>query len=329
MKKILLFLLAVVLVSCGIILLRPTQKQENPPLRVAEVTHSLFYAPWYVAIEKGYFTEENLKLEVVVSPGADKVSAAVLSGDVDIGLCGIEAAIYIEQGKEKNHLQTFAGLTKRDGSFIVARHPMPSFTLDDLRGKQIIGGRKGGIPEMALESMLREHQIDPEKDVTINTSIEFAGMQGAFIGGTGDFVTLFEPIASTLVKQKYGYIVGAVGSYSKEVPYTAFLSKKSYLEKHPKTIHSFTKAISKGLAYVHNHSATDIAKTIQPQFPSINLDILTTAIENYKQANVWKENVMISQQELERLQNIMIEASQITAPADYHKIVNTRYFDHE
>lgn len=194
MKKIIISL--VCLLFLLLIFIFAFDKKDNNNLvkvKVAEVAHSIFYAPQYVAINKGYFKEEGIDIDLILTPGADKVTAAVLSGDVDIGFCGTEATIYVYNGGEKDYLQTFAGLTQKDGTFLVARENYDNFKISDVKGKTIVGGRKGGMPEMTLEWALKENGIDPKNDVNIDTSIEFAAMQGAFIGGTGDFVTLFDP----------------------------------------------------------------------------------------------------------------------------------------
>jgi len=220
MKKLIICVVAIIIVIIGI-LANPFKKEKSTELTtvtVAEVAHTIFYAPWYAALEQGYFEEEGLDIDVILTPGADKVAAAVLSGDVDIGFCGPEATIYIYNQTEKDYLKTFAGLTKKDGTFIVSREYIKDFTLQDLLGKSVVGGRKGGMPEMTFEMSLRKNGIDPVTDLTIDTSIEFAAMQGAFIGGTGDFVTLFEPNASEVEAQGLGYIVASVGELGGEPP---------------------------------------------------------------------------------------------------------------
>ena len=192
-KKILAIIATLVIIILAIFAIKNINKESGlTKIKVAEVAHSVFYAPQYAAISEGYFEEQGLDIELILTPGADKVMAAVLSGDVQIGFSGTEATIYVYQENEKDYVMTFAGLTKKDGSFLIAREKIENFTLDDLKGKYIIGGRIGGMPEMTLEWALKQNGIDPKKDVTIDTSIAFAAMQGAFIGGTGDFVSLFE-----------------------------------------------------------------------------------------------------------------------------------------
>ena len=230
-KRIIISLIIILfLFSMFIICKKINKKEDNlEHIKVAEVTHSVFYAPLYVAIEKGYFQDYGLDIELILTPGADKVSAAVLSNDVEIGFCGPESSIYVYNGKEKDYIQSFAGLTKRDGQFIVSRKNIKNFKMEDLIGKEVLAGRKGGMPVLNFENALINSNID-KNEVNINTSIEFSALSGSFIGGQGDFVNLFEPNATKLEKEGYGYVVGSVGMISGEVPYTAFNAKKSYIK---------------------------------------------------------------------------------------------------
>ena len=263
-------------------------------MKVAEVTHSIFYAPQYVAHSLGYFEEEGLDVEILLVPGADKVTAAVLSGDVQIGFCGSEATIYIYNQGEKDYLINFAALTKRDGSFLVSREKYENFTLDDLKGKTVIGGRKGGMPEMTFEWSLKQNGIDPKKDLIIDTSVAFASMAGSFISGNGDFVTLFEPQALQIEQQGYGYVVASIGELGGVVPYTAYNAKKSYIEKHEKEIDGFTKAIQKGLDYVRTHSDEDVAKIITSYFPDTSMNDLIKIIKRYRNNDSWFQTTKIT-----------------------------------
>lgn len=221
---------------------------------------------------------------------------------------------------------TFAGLTKRDGSFIVSRTPIDNFTLDDLKGKYIIGGRKGGMPEMTLEYTLKEHGINPNEDLTIDTSVAFAAMSGAFIGGTGDFVALFEPNALELQKQELGYIVAYLGELGGEVPYTAYNARKSYIEENPKVIEGFTKAIDKALKYVAEKDSETIANHIIDYFPDTALNDLITIVEEYKEGDAWKTNITINEDEWTHIQDIIIEAGELSSYAPYNDLIYTKYF---
>ena len=302
------------------------EKNNLTKIKLAEVTHSIFYAPQYVAINEGYFEDEGLEIELILTPGADKVMAAVLSKDVDIGFSGSEATIYVYQNGEKDYVQTFAGLTQKDGSFLVAREKYDNFKLEELKGKYVIGGRAGGMPEMTFEWALRQNGIDPQKDLTIDTSIAFAAMQGAFIGGTGDFVTLFEPNATSVEKEGLGYVVAYIGELGGSVPYTAYNARKSYIENNPKIIKSFCNAIQKGLDYVKNNDPETIAQKIISFFPDTSRSDLTKMIERYKNGNAWKEKININEEEWNHLQDIMIASKELTEKSPYDKLIYTKYF---
>lgn len=326
LKKLILPMILVILVV-GIVLFKHFNVNDNKlkKVKVAEVTHSIFYAPQYVAHALGYFEEEGLDVEIILAAGADKVTAAVLSGDVEIGFCGSEATIYVYNNGEKDYLVTFAGLTKRDGSFIVSREKYDNFTLNNLKGKTIIGGRIGGMPEMTLEWTLKEAGLDVKSDLTIDTSIAFASMSGAFIGGTGDFVSLFEPNALQIEKQGYGYVVASLGELGGVVPYTAYNARKSYIEQNPDVIKSFTKAIQKGLDYVHSHNSSEITDVIIKYFPDTSRTDLEKIIERYKNIDSWFDTTYITEDNFNHIQEIAKNAGQLDNFAPFDKLVNNDY----
>ena len=326
LKKLILPIILVILVV-GIVLFKHFNVNDNKlkKVKVAEVTHSIFYAPQYVAHALGYFEEEGLDVEIILAAGADKVTAAVLSGDVEIGFCGSEATIYVYNNGEKDYLVTFAGLTKRDGSFIVSREKYDNFTLNNLKGKTIIGGRIGGMPEMTLEWTLKEAGLDVKSDLTIDTSIAFASMSGAFIGGTGDFVSLFEPNALQIEKQGYGYVVASLGELGGVVPYTAYNARKSYIEQNPDVIKSFTKATQKGLDYVHSHNSSEIADVIIKYFPDTSRTDLEKIIERYKNIDSWFDTTYITEDNFNHIQEIAKNAGQLDNFAPFDKLVNNDY----
>jgi len=293
-------------------------------ITVAEVTHSAFYAPWYVAIENGYFEENNIDVEVVLTSGANNVVAAVLSGDVEIGLCGPEATIYIYNEGEKDYVRTFAGLTKRDGQFIVSRDKDKNFEIKDLIGKEILAGRVGGMPELNFENALRNSDVDL-KSVNINTTIDFASLSSAFIGGTGDYVNLFEPNARMLEKMGYGYVVGSIGQLSGEMPYTAFNARKSYIEKNKDLINRFTKSINKGLEFVKNNNSEDIANVIIEQFPDTSINDLISIVDRYKTYDSWLSTPYISKESFENLEDIMIKSNQLDKYVSYKDLIINFY----
>ncbi|MEN2775535.1 ABC transporter substrate-binding protein [Acetivibrio clariflavus] len=300
-------------------------KSEYQTVRLSEVTRSVFYAPQYVALNKGFFEEEGLKIELTSGQGADKVMTAVLSDQVDIGFSGPEAAIYVYNEGKEDYAVVFAQLTKRDGSFLVSRNPEPDFKWSNVRGKTIIGGRKGGVPEMTLEYVLKKNNIIPGKDVYIDTSVQFALMGPAFTGGKGDYVTLFEPVASAVEKEGKGYIVASIGAESGEIPYTAYYAKKSYIEKNKDVIEKFTRAIYKGQKWVEENSPEEIAKVIQPSFPDSDLDILTTVAKRYKEIDAWCKDPIMSKESLELLQRVMKEAGELEKEAKYEDLVTTEF----
>lgn len=326
-KKVIIWIVAGILVFLlAALVLFDLNKEDSKDKKLtevtlAEVTHSIFYAPQYVAIEKGYFEEVGIDIELILTSGADKVTAAVLSGDADIGFCGSEGTIYVYQGGEKDYLKTFAQLTQKDGSFIVAREKINDFTLEDLKGKEILGGRAGGMPEMTLEYALKENGIDPKKDVNINTSIEFASMGGAFIGGEGDFVTLFEPNALELEKEGYGYVVASLGELGGIVPYTSYSARISYIEENKELIENFTKAIQKGIDYVHNHSDEEVAKAIINQFPDTSIEDIAKVVKRYRNIDAWPKTTEFSEDSFNHLQDIMIDYGAIDEKVPYAKLM--------
>lgn len=324
--SIILFLIVITVLIFGIFQNKKQEDNNLTKVTVAEVAHSIFYAPQYAAISEGYFEEEGINLELILTPGANNVMAAVLSGDVQIGFSGTEATIYVYNGGEEDYPVTFAGLTQKDGAFLVSREKIENFKLEDLKGKTVIGGRKGGMPEMTFEWALRQNNIDPTKDVTIDTSIEFSAMQGAFIGGTGDFVTLFEPNATSVEKQRLGYVVAYIGTLGGEVPYTAYNARKSYIEKNPEIIKGFTKAIDKGLKFVLENDAKTIANSIIEFFPDTEINDLTTMINRYKENEAWRKSIVINENEWKHIQDIMIASGELEEYVSYEDLIYDKYF---
>lgn len=297
------------------------KKTNTTKVTVAEVAHTIFYAPQYVAIEKGYFEEYGIDVNLILTAGADKVTAAVLSGDADIGFCGSEGTIYVYNAKEKDYLKTFAQLTQKDGSFLVSRKKFDNFTLDDLKGKSVIGGRAGGMPEMTFEWALKQNGIDPKNDLEIDTSITFAAMGGAFIGGQGDFVTLFEPNALEIEQQGYGYVVASIGELGGVVPYTSYSARESYIKKNSELINNFTKAIQKGLDFVHNSSDKEVAEAILSQFPDTSLNDLEKVVARYRKIDAWPKTTKFSEESFNHLQDIMMDNGVLNNKVSYDKLI--------
>lgn len=324
MKKIIILITCIVIaVICLIFYSFYSSKESNnlTKVKVAEVTHSVFYAPQYIALEKGFFKEEGLDIELTLTSGADNVMAAVLSGDADIGLSGSEATIYVYNQGEKDYIKTFAQLTQKDGSFLVSRENIKDFKVEDLKGKYIIGGREGGMPEMTLEYALKQKGIDPKKDLTIDTSIDFASMAGAFIGGTGDFVALFEPLATKVVNEGYGYKVAQLGTLTDNIPYTAYNAKTNYLEKSKDTIKAFERAIQKGLDFVHEKTSDEITTAIMNQFPDTSYNDIKSAVESYKKNDTWPKNTTFTKESFDHMQDIVIEAGFLNKKVSYNDLI--------
>jgi len=309
--------MALTLAACG--------QQDRIKITLSEVTHSVFYAPQYVAINLGFFEEQGLEVELSNGQGADKVMTAVLSGQVDIGFAGPEASIYVYNEGREDYAVVFAQLTKRDGSFLVGRTAEPDFKWENLRGKFIIGGRKGGVPEMTLEYVLKKHGLVPNQDLIVDTSIQFAAMAGAFTGGEGDYVTLFEPTATMLEKEGKGYVLASVGMESGEIPYTAYFAKKSYIEKNKDIIQKFTNAIYKGQQWVDQHTPKEIAEVIRPSFPDTDLEILEAVAQRYKEIDAWCKDPIMTEEALNRLQDVMEEAGELKNRAPHDKIVDNSF----
>lgn len=289
--------------------------KENK-IKVAEVTHSVFYAPWYVALENKYF--DNLDIEVILTSGANNVAAAVLSGDVEIGFCGPEATIYIYKEKNQDYIKSFAGLTKRDGQFLVLRNNVKYHDFKDIEGLTILAGRSAGMPLLNFTNALKKENI---KNVTIDDSVDFANLTSAFIAGQGDGVNLFEPNATKLVKEGYGFIADSIGTYSGVVPYTAFNAKKSYIEKNQDIIKTFYKGIEKGLDFVHNHTEEEIADVIIKQFPDTSRNDLITMIKNYKNADSWFKTPEITEESFKNLEDIMIDNKELETYVNFKDLI--------
>jgi len=302
-----------------------SNQSDLKKITVMEVTHSVFYAPHYIAISEGFFEEEGLKIDLIDGKGADKVMAALLSGQIDIGFMGPEASVYVYNQGMEDYAINFAQLTQRDGSFIVSREASPEFTMEDLRGKELLGGRKGGMPNMTLEYVLKKNNLVPGKDLNVRTDIQFDVMAGAFAGGEGDYTTLFEPTASLMEKEGKGYVVASVGAESGYIPFTAYSARKSYLEKNPETIQNFTRGLYKGMLWVENHSAEEVAKSLQPHFPDADLDILVNVVNRYRSIGAWAPDLVMTQEGLDRLQDVMTEAGELNKKVPYDAIVNTDF----
>lgn len=324
MRKAVAVLVAVALLAVGLV---GCKKDDDglQTVRVCEVTHSIFYAPQYAAIALGYFADEGIAIELSNGQGADAVMAAVLSGNIDVGFAGPEASIYVYNEGNADYTQVFAQITQRDGSFLIGREKDDDFTWDKVKGKVVLPGRRGGVPYMTLEHVLRKNGIDPTKDTTLDNSVQYAMMTAAFTGGTGDYVTAFEPTASMLQQKGQGYIVASVGEASGDIPYTAYFAKKSYIEQNSDLIQRFTNAVYRGQQWVATHSAAEIAALVADQFPDTELALLEKAVESYRAIDAWNETPVMGKAGFDRLQSVMTEAGELTKTADFDKVVNNTF----
>ena len=309
MKKIFSFLLALVLpatmlLGCG------SSDGSMTVVRLSEVTHSVFYAPQYVAMSQGFFADEGLEIQLTNGGGADKVMSAVVSGQCDIGLAGPESCIYVYNQGMEDYPKIFAQLTKRDGSFLVGRTD-EDFSWENLRGKTIIGGRKGGVPEMTLEYVMDQNGVTPHVDAVVDTSVQFNMMAGAFTGGQGDYVALFEPTATEVELSGNGYILCSIGEESGEIPYTAYFASQSYIQSNPQVIQGFTNAIAKAQAWIAQHTDREVAEAIASYFPDTSLDLLEQVTARHRAIDAWTATPVMEQQALERLETVMEHAGEL------------------
>ena len=319
--------LAVTALPMGVFAAKKDSTEEKlTKVTLNEVAHSIFYAPQYVAIEEGYFNEEGLDLTLVTGFGADKTMTAVISGEADIGFMGAEASVYAYQEGATDPVVNFAQLTQRAGNFLVAREEIPDFKWEDLKGEKVLGGRKGGMPEMVFEYILKKNGIDPQKDLTIDQSIDFGSTAAAFTGDDSAAYTVeFEPSATILEKEGAGYVVASLGEASGYVPYTSYSTKASYMKENPEIIQKFTDALQKGMDYVQNHTPEEIAEVIAPQFKETDLETITAIVKRYYDQDTWKENLIFEKDSFELLQDILEDAGELTDRTAYENLVQTEY----
>ena len=312
---------AALLAGCN----RAAEEEGLTLVRLSEVTRSVFYAPQYAAIELGFFEDEGLEIDLITSDGADRVMTALLTGAVDIGFSGPEAALYVYIQGRADHAVVFAQVTQRDGSFLIAREPMPNFSWEDIRDSYVLAGRRGGMPYMALEYVVRQEGLLPGADVTLNTTIQFAAMVSAFIGGTGDFVTAFEPVASTLELEGRGFVVASVGEASGAIPYTAYYALGSFIESNPDVVQSFTNAVARGQEWVMQNTPEHVAEVIKPFFPDADPVILASAIARYMEIEAFAPVPMITYESFDRMQRVMESAGELSQRAPFDSLIDNSF----
>ena len=329
MKKYLIIGLIIILIVVGVVTYFVTKDKTKTAsiqkIRLNEVTRSVFYAPQYVAIAKGFMEEEGLEIEITTGQGADKVMTAVLAGQSDIGFAGPEASIYVYNEGKEDYCQVFAQLTQKDGSFLISREHTDNFSWQDLKGKTIIPGRKGGVPYMTFEYVLKKNGLNPKTDLVLDDSIKFDLMAGAFTGGTADYVTLFEPTATMTEQAGKGYIVASVGEASGEIPYTAYFAKKSYIEENSNIIQKFTNAIYKGQKWVEEHTMQEVAEAIKDFFPDTDVNLLAQVLQSYKDIDAWKTDPIMKEESYNLLQTVIEEAGKLKQRAPFDKVINNSF----
>lgn len=320
MKKFISLLIVMLLITSMVLTGCNEKPAENQKIRLIEVTHSIFYTPQYVALEQGLFEKQGLSIELTNGGGADKCMAAMVSGEADIAFMGPEASVYVYLQGRDDLAVNFAQLTQRDGSFIVGREKDDNFTIDKLKGHTILGGRKGGMPLMALEYVLKQNNLTPGVDIDVRTDVQFDMMAGAFASGEADYTTLFEPLASTFELQGNGYVLESVGRLAGYIPYTCYSALGSYIEKNPEIIQGFSNALYEAMSWVEEHDAKEVAEVILPQFPDTDVEFLAKIVQTYKDLNAWNPDLVLGEDGYNRLIDIMILAGEIEEGAPYDKI---------
>ena len=323
MKKLLVLIMASVLALCSFA--GCGKSGDANTIELNEVTHSVFYAPLYIAIENGYFEEENITVNLTNGGGADKSMTAILSGTADIALMGPETVVYVHNQGKKDAPKVFGQLTQRDGSFLVSRNDEPNFSWENLRGKEILAGRKGGVPAMTFEYMMSELGMENEVDYTLNFDVQFNLMTGAFIGGTADYCTVFEPTASEYESNGTWHVVASVGQQSGEIPYTSFIALESYLNKNPDTVKGFLSALKKAFEFLANHTDKEVAEAIVKQFPSTTITSLEASVKNYRKIDAWRTDMRATESSFDRLQSVMINAGELDAKVDFNSLVDNSF----
>ena len=324
-KRIIALFTIMALTALSLCGCRKEKDETLQKVTLNEVAHSIFYAPQYVAIELGYFEDEGIKLDLVTGYGADKTMTAVISEEADIGFMGSESSVYVYAQGADDYVVNFAQLTQKAGNFLVGREAMEDFEWHDLIGTDVLGGRKGGMPEMVFEYILKQNGIDPARDLSIDQSIDFGSTAAAFSGGQGDYSVEFEPGATTLEKEGVGYVVASLGVDSGYVPYTAYCAKGSYIEKNSDIIQGFTNALQKGMEYVNTHTPEEIAKVIAPQFEETDIDTITTIVKRYYDQDTWKDNLIFEESSFDLLQDILETAGELSQRAPYDKLITTEF----
>lgn len=318
MKKKFLSLFCATVMAVAIPVAFTGCKNTEGVIKINEVTHSVFYAPLYLADALGYFKDEGYEIELTNGGGADKTMAAVLSGSADVGFCGPEAVIYTNIGGSDDAPKVFGQMTSCDGSFLVGRKSEPDFKWENLEGKNVLAGRPGGVPLMTFQYICKEKGVNPN----FITNVQFDSMTAAFEGGVGDYVTIFEPAASEYQKAGKGYIVASVGEAGGEIPYTCFMAKESFIKANPKKVDAILRSVTKATKYIYEHDVAEVADHISSYFDS-SKESITTSLSNYKRINTWVKNMAMKETSFNRLQDVIENAGELSKRVNFADIVLT------
>lgn len=334
MKK--LSILLVIFVSVFSLVFTGCKKNDNNKIRISEVTHSIFYAPLYVAMNKGYFEEEGLEIELTNAGGSDTVMSSLISKSADIGLMGPESVVYVRNNGMKNAPIVFAQLTACDGSFLVGRTDEGNaFSWENLKGSHIIGGRKGGMPAMTLQYILEQHSLKPgaeigeNVDTVLDTTIAFNLTASSFVAGTGDYCTMFDPVASQCEIDGTGYIVSALGDEVSDIPYTAFTATSNYLKNNKDKIDKFMRALKKGYDYLFsaftNNNDDQIISSLKPSFSTTSDQLITASVKNYMGIGAYASSFVLKESSWNRMLDIIDNAGELTSRVAWNDAVDTSF----
>jgi NitT/TauT family transport system substrate-binding protein len=312
-------------VACAGLLAGPTTVKAQD-VKLNEVLRSLFYTPQYVALRIGAFEQEGIKIAGPKTTwGAQATLTEIVSGNSDIALIGPEAVALTQQAGPDRRLINFAALTNTDGSFILSKTPMPNFKIADLKGKTIVTSGKGSTPVLVLEHLIRQAGLDPAKDVTIRNIPVSANVLPSYLEPNTQFGQSFEPGITQMVSQGKGHRVASVGALLGAVPYTAYATTVSYLEKNPKVIQGFTNAIYKALIWTDTHSPQEIAKLIAPDFKNVPEDTIATVVAEYKKVNTWASSPVITPEGMKKMLDLLVGGGILKETAPYDRVVNPTF----
>lgn len=327
MKRIvaLLMSIAVLTITCFAFIGCKNDKSSLRKITLNEVTRSVFYAPLYVAVSLGYFEEEGIELEIVTGGGSDNSMTALLAGEAEFALMGPETGVYVINEGKNEHPMIIGQLTKRDGSYLLSREDIDNFSWEMLRGRSVIAGRVGGMPYMTFMYILNKQGLIPGEDVEVISNIQFNLMGGAFEGGTGDFVTLFEPTATQFENNGSGYIVANIGLESGEVPYTTFMTMPQTIEDDPELVTAFMRAIYRAQIWVADASDNEIAEAMLPFFPDSDIPTLEIVANSYRETDSWMQTPVMTQDSFDRLLEIIEFNGELEKDVDFNQLIDNSF----